>query len=181
MEDGEKTMARFLNGLNHPIKKIADFQTYSNLLEQVNQATKVERQVQDDYNYAKYSSKTYGSYTQASMTKTPSTLTNASPSNGNKSSYNKTSTSSSHPPTTSNFKLRASSSPTPTDETVNTSSIKCFTCQGRGHKTFECPTRCTMIANDDDTYDSMIEEEMEALEHVAMHLQVNENEDAQVL
>jgi hypothetical protein len=28
----------------------------------------------------------------------------------------------------------------------------------------------TMIANDDGTYDSMSEEEMEALEHVAMHL-----------
>ena len=26
-EDEEQTMARFLNGLNHPIKKIADFQT----------------------------------------------------------------------------------------------------------------------------------------------------------
>ena len=25
-EDDEQTMARFLNGLNHPIKKIADFQ-----------------------------------------------------------------------------------------------------------------------------------------------------------
>jgi hypothetical protein len=37
-----------------------------------------------------------------------------------------------------------------------------------------------MIANDDGTYDSMSEEEMEALEHVAMHRQVNEDEDDQV-
>ena len=73
-EDDEQTMARFLNGLNHPIKKIADFQPYSNLLELVHQATKAERQVQEDYKYSKYSSKTYGSYTQASMTSTtPST------------------------------------------------------------------------------------------------------------
>src|SRR4051812_34274066 len=28
-EDDEQTMARFLNGLNHPIRKIADFQPYS--------------------------------------------------------------------------------------------------------------------------------------------------------
>ena len=41
-EDDEQTMARFLNGLNHPIKRIADFQPYSNLLELVHQATKVE-------------------------------------------------------------------------------------------------------------------------------------------
>jgi hypothetical protein len=37
-----------------------------------------------------------------------------------------------------------------------------------------------MIANDDGIYDSMSDEEMEALEHVAIHRQVNEDEDAQV-
>ena len=52
-EDDEKTKARFLNGLNHPIKKIADFQPYSNLIELVHQSTKAERQVQDDFKYAK--------------------------------------------------------------------------------------------------------------------------------
>ena len=48
-EDGEQTMARFLNGLNHRIKKIANFQPYSNLIELVDQATKAERQVLDDF------------------------------------------------------------------------------------------------------------------------------------
>lgn len=33
MEDEDQTMVRFLHGLNHPIKKIADFQPYTNLLE----------------------------------------------------------------------------------------------------------------------------------------------------
>ena len=42
-EDDEKTMACFLNGLNHPIKKIAVFQPYSNLIELVHQAIKAER------------------------------------------------------------------------------------------------------------------------------------------
>jgi hypothetical protein len=37
-----------------------------------------------------------------------------------------------------------------------------------------------MIANDDGTYDSMSEEEMKELEHVAMHRQVNEDADDQV-
>ena len=45
MEDDEQTMACFLNGLNHPIKKITDFQPYSNLIELVHQATKAERHV----------------------------------------------------------------------------------------------------------------------------------------
>ena len=37
-----------------------------------------------------------------------------------------------------------------------------------------------MILNDDGTYDSMSEGEMEALEKVAMHRQVNKDEDDQV-
>jgi hypothetical protein len=37
-----------------------------------------------------------------------------------------------------------------------------------------------MILNADGAYDSMSDEEMEALEHVAMHRQVNEEEDDQV-
>ena len=37
-----------------------------------------------------------------------------------------------------------------------------------------------MILNDDGTYDSMSEEEMEALEQVAMYRRVNEDEDDQV-
>ena len=37
-----------------------------------------------------------------------------------------------------------------------------------------------MIANDDGTYDSMSEDEMEALEHVAMHREVSEEQDAHV-
>ena len=39
-EDDEQTMAYFLNGLDHPIKKIANFQPYSNLIGLVHQATK---------------------------------------------------------------------------------------------------------------------------------------------
>ena len=98
-EDDEQTMARFLNGLNHPIKKIADFQPYSNLIELVLQATKEEHQVQDDFKYAKYSSKSYDfSNNQASTTPTPSTSTKPSTSNDDKSSYKKTSTTSSRPP-----------------------------------------------------------------------------------
>ena len=85
-------MACFLNGLNHPIKKITDFQPYSSLIELVHQATKAERQVQDDFKYAKFSSKNYGfSNTQASTTPTPSTSTKPSTSYADKSSYKKSS------------------------------------------------------------------------------------------
>ena len=148
-KDDEQTMARFLNGLNHPIKKIADFQPYSNLIELVHQATKEERQVQDDFKYAKFSSKTYGfSNNHASMTPTPTTK--PSTTNIDKLSSKKASSTTSHP-TTSNFKPRASSSSTPADETIKTSSFKCFTCGGLGHKSFECTNKRTMILNDNGT------------------------------
>ena len=103
------------------------------------------RQVQDDFKYAKYSSKTYGfSNNQVSTTPPPSTSTKLSQSNDDKSSYKKTLASSSHlPPTKSNFKPRAPSS-TLTDEIVKTSSFKCFTCAGRGHKSFECTNKRTV-------------------------------------
>ena len=105
-EEDEQTMARFLNGLNHPIKKITDFQPYSNLIELVHQATKAECQVQDDFKYAKFSSKSYGfSNTQASTT--PTLSTKPSTSNVDKSSSKKASSTPSHPPTASNFKPRA--------------------------------------------------------------------------
>ena len=178
-EDDEQTMARFLNGLNHPIKRIADFQPYSNLLELVHQATKAERQVQDDFKYAKYSSKTYGSYSQAPATSTTPTSTRASPSSGDKSSSKQAMPSSTRPPA-STYKSKTPLSSAPPDDPVKTSSIKCFTCGGRGHKSFQCTNKHTMILNDDGTYDSMSEDEMEAIEQVAMHRRVNEDEDDQV-
>ena len=135
-------MERFLNGLNHPIKKIAYFQPYLNLTELVHQATKVERQVQDDFKYAKFSSKSYGfSNTQASTTPTPSTSTNPSTSNIDKSSYKKASSTSSHLPATSNFKPRASSSSTPIDETVKTSSSNASHAEAEATSPLSVPTR----------------------------------------
>ena len=128
-EDDEQTMARFMNGLNYPIKRIADFQPYSNLLELVHQATKAERQVQDDFKYAKYSSKTYDSYSQAPATLATPTSTRASPSTGDKSSSKKATPSSTRPPA-STYKSKTPSPAAPPNDTVKTSSFKCFTCGG---------------------------------------------------
>ena len=59
-ERDEQTMARFLNGLNHPIKRITEFQKYNNMVELVHIASKAERQVQEDIKYNK--PKTYFTY-----------------------------------------------------------------------------------------------------------------------
>src|SRR4051812_18845739 len=65
-EHDEQTMARFLNGLNHQIKRITEFQKYKNMVELVHLATKDERQVQEDIKYNK--PKTYFTYKQAPTT-----------------------------------------------------------------------------------------------------------------
>ena len=44
----EQSMARFMNGLNYPIKKIVEFQPYAALVELVHQASKAERHVLEE-------------------------------------------------------------------------------------------------------------------------------------
>ena len=53
VESEEQSMARFLNGLTYPIKKIVEFQPYENLVELVHQAMKAERQVAEELKYVK--------------------------------------------------------------------------------------------------------------------------------
>ena len=58
-EDEKQSMARFLSGLNKPIKCVVEFQTYNNVVELVHIAQKAERQLQDDARPSKTS--TFGS------------------------------------------------------------------------------------------------------------------------
>ncbi|KAK1601257.1 hypothetical protein QYE76_017585 [Lolium multiflorum] len=44
-EREEQTMARFLNGLNIPVKRIVEFLPYTNMVELLHQATRAERQM----------------------------------------------------------------------------------------------------------------------------------------
>src|SRR3954469_16071080 len=74
-ERDEQTMACFLNGLNHPIKRITEFQKYNNMVEIVHIASKAKRPVQEDIQYNK--PKTYFTYKQAPTT-TPTTPSGSS-------------------------------------------------------------------------------------------------------
>ena len=51
VESEEQSMARFLNGLTNPIRKIVEFQPYENLVELVHQTMKVEHQVAEELKY----------------------------------------------------------------------------------------------------------------------------------
>ncbi|KAK1621094.1 hypothetical protein QYE76_026611 [Lolium multiflorum] len=69
-ESENQTIARFFNGLNYPIKRIVEFQQYSNMVELVHQASKAERQVNEDIKYSK--SKSYFASKLATTTPTTS-------------------------------------------------------------------------------------------------------------
>jgi hypothetical protein len=44
-------LARFFNGLNHPIKRIVEFLPYTTVCDLVHKATRAERQLHDDAKY----------------------------------------------------------------------------------------------------------------------------------
>ncbi|KAK1686522.1 hypothetical protein QYE76_047370 [Lolium multiflorum] len=75
-ESEQQTIARFFNGLNYPIKRIVEFQPYSNMVELVHQASKAERQVSEDIKYSK--SKSYFAYKFATTPPTSSVKPTAS-------------------------------------------------------------------------------------------------------
>ncbi|KAK1681447.1 hypothetical protein QYE76_042295 [Lolium multiflorum] len=75
-ESENQTIARFFNGLNYPIKRIVEFQQYSNMVELVHQASKAERQVNEDIKYSK--SKQYFASKLATSTPTTSVKPTAS-------------------------------------------------------------------------------------------------------
>ena len=67
-EDEEQSMARFLSGLNKPIKRVVEFQTYNNVVELVHIAQKAEQQMHDDAKPNKNS--TFSSRVSSSAPKT---------------------------------------------------------------------------------------------------------------
>src|SRR3954470_5138610 len=117
-ERDEQTMARFLNGLNHPIKRITEFQRYNNMVELVHIASKAERQVQEDIKYNK--PKTYFTFKQASTT-TPKTPSGSS-SNTTKLPFK---------PTLPQGKPAPGGKYTKDEQPFNG---ECYKCGGKGHK-----------------------------------------------
>ena len=153
IESEEQTMARFLNGLNYPIKKITELLQYSNLVELVHQATKAERQVLADISYNKtktfFASKASSSSPQVAPTN--SKVPPKPPSAANK-------------PPNASFKVPP---PPSASAQASSSKITCFKCGGKGHKSFECPNTKVMVMNEDGEYESMSEGEYEVLKQVA--------------
>jgi hypothetical protein len=163
-EDEEQTIARFMAGLHHNIQRIVEFQPYQSLIDLVHQATKAERQLQQDSKSSKPLS--YGARTMNGGSKSISRFTVASSATkgstgslrpniqGNSSGKNDAAPSTSYKP--------AASTSTSVGSTTNSSGIQCFKCGGRGHFIKECPNIRVILVIDDGEYTSASEEEAEA-------------------
>ncbi|KAK1681766.1 hypothetical protein QYE76_042614 [Lolium multiflorum] len=152
-ESENQTIARFFNGLNYPIKRIVEFQQYSNMVELVHQASKAERQVNEDIKYS--NSKQYF----ASKLATPTPTTSVKPSVSSTTSKQLTIQSRMKQTVTSTASSKASRGP---------SNVTCFKCGTQGHKSFECKNTKVMITMDNDDIETLSEGEYEALVQAAV-------------
>jgi hypothetical protein len=161
-EDEEQSIACFMSGLHHNIQCTVEFQQYRNLIELVHQASKAERQLQQDITMSRAGP--FNVKGAASTSKfTPRSAGRGIVNNSSGGSYsNGQSTSESKgftPPCDRN--KPANSSSTSMGSTTKSSGIQCFKYGGRGHVIRECPNNRTIIINDKGDYESDSEEEQE--------------------
>ena len=164
-EDEEQNIARFMAGLHRNIQRIVEFQPYRHLIDLAHQATKAERQLQQDAKSRKSLSFGTRNFTGGSKSITkfavePSMVKSSS--GGSQSNFQgtfsgKNTVVPSSKPTASNT--------TSVGSTSKSSGIQCFKCGGCGHVSRECPNNRVIIVNDSGEFESTSEEEAEE-EHV---------------
>ncbi|KAK1617486.1 hypothetical protein QYE76_023003 [Lolium multiflorum] len=163
IQDSEnQTIARFFNGLNYPIKRIVEFQPYSNMVELVHQASKAKRQLKEDIKYSK--SKSYFACKFA----TTDPPTSAKPSVSSTTSKQTTIQSRLKQPVTSTASSKASTGP---------SNVTCFQCGKQGHKSFECKNTKVMITMENGDIETLSEDEYEALVQAVVANEEDYDED----
>jgi len=162
-EDEEQTIAHFMAGLHRNIQRIVEFQPYRHLIDLVHQATKVERQLQQDAKNSKPLS--YGTRTMSGGGKSISRFT-AAPSSAKSSSGDLRSNVQGIFRGKNAAAQGLSSKPSASTTTsvgsiAKSSGIQCFKCGGRGHVIKECPNNRVIIVKDNGEYESASEEEVE--------------------
>jgi hypothetical protein len=148
-EDEEQSIAHFMYGLHRNIQCIVEFQQYHNLIELVHQASKAQRQLQQDIKMSRagpFNAKGAASASKFTPKSDGRGIVNNSScglySNARSTSENKwfSAPSEKNKPT--------NSSTTSVGSTAMSSGIQCFKCGCHGHVIKECPNNRTIIVND---------------------------------
>jgi hypothetical protein len=151
-ESNEAKMARFLHGLNDEISDFVEMFPYDTLQDVVDQAIRVEKKNMRDGRSCSFQNRTtlsswqrphqpYKSQSEGAPPKQPSDPMASSSAIRNQ--YRRPAVS-----------AEASSAPPTTKSTTRSNNIQCHECKGRGHISAECPSRRTMIINDQGEWES---------------------------
>jgi hypothetical protein len=173
-EDAESKMARFLHGLNAEISGFVEMFPYNNLQDLVDQAMRTERKIQQEKNGKGFSAVPWRQQqpgTSFSRVRFQSgTSRNSLPNPTSKA----TQSSASPAPRTESKRPAQNTGATSAASTAHSRDIKCHKCQGRGHIAAECPSRRTMIVNENNEWESSSEPEYD--EYPEETLSDDENE-----
>jgi hypothetical protein len=143
-----------------------EFQPYCNLIDLVHQASKAERQLQQDIKISRAAPFNARGTSSASKYTTRGSAGRGTISNSSGTSYSiARGTSSGKDSAVPSEKIKpANSSTTSVGSTAKSSGIQCFKCGGRGHVIRECPNNRTIIVNDRGEYESASDEEEKEVE-----------------
>lgn len=162
-EQDEQTMARFILGLNHNVKRIVNFQPYNNLYELVHHATKAERQLQEDAKFTRSSSFAGRTPTSGGKFVSKSSVGKSTTPSGGSSFHPSISKKVGATPNAKKTSYPTASGTSSVGSTAKSSVIQGFKCLVRGHMQRDCPNNKAMLMMDNGDYDSTSEDEGEQL------------------
>jgi hypothetical protein len=168
-------MARFLHGLNVEISGFVEMFPYNNLQDLVDQAMRTERKIQHEKHGSSFSAVPWRQQ-QPNTSFSRGHSQGAAPRSSLPNSTSKVAPSSTSWPTPRSERKRPATTIGATSATsiAHNRDIKCHKCQGLGHIAAECPSRMTMIVNENNEWESASDPEYD--EYPEEVLSGNENE-----